>query len=1731
MHRDGEALTTNHIQGDTRGPTVQASVINGGVHIHTPPVPAEPAPAVETWDRAPVLPHTIRSLLHTQIQAAEDLPHRLPGARRPSLAAVYVRQDLGGSTDEPRSEPPQPILDGHGQLVEAPAPPVARVAVRPPARAVREALDTDRHLVVVGGAGQGKSTLSLRLAADIASRWFAEGDEPLTEPVVPLRVTARELAARRGVPFPEALADSARADYGSLLHSPLTADLLRDRVAGCRWLLLIDGLDEVADADDRDRLVKALARCAADSPYRVVLMTRPVDGGALAPLHRVGAVRYELQPFDEEALRRFAHNWFTAEGPDRADRFLRQIHAAHLDELVRVPLLATIAAVVFDQRGDRPLPDNQYELYEAYLAFLRSDRAPSGPFEQYRTPLLEHLGRVRLESDTSLREAATTWTRAHLMTTEPPRGWAEELTAFLASVGPLELRNDDLRFLHHSFAEHLAATAHARTLATAFAPEETFVRLLHAARPRERGRFARAVALHYCRLRPAEADPMLHWLHSGDGEQHLLAARLLAKRLPASPEVVQAFLETARGWAMTNQYPAAAILSQVSRATGYPWLAEWLVGLMRDGDAPWGSRAEAATTLAARLRGEEAPEAVAFLIALVDNESAAVSVRLAAAEGLSETGSNEREAAERGLRSVLADPHASGRDCRTAAVILSAFGAETNRAAAAALTGLLDDAETPTAVLVQAATGLIEIGPDHHARAAEAFRGVLHDPVHSQTGREEAALGMAQLGPDLVSEAVEALTKLVEDTRRNIFERVNAAEVLGRLGFQHRTTAGGLVLAIMDEPGATLTHRRYCASRLTEFGPAFRERAEQELRSITKHPGAAANDVMNAANALGKLGPEYFAEAASVLWALLDELHPNNPNQVNVLLSYLIRLGEPHRASALRRLQGIAADHGAIASDRRYAVSELIRSGPRFHAEARGHLLDIATTALDAGVALEAWGELRQLDITFHDRALAALLAPTGFLPDPITRFPALSRFASSEVERVAIADVLLTVAADPTRHFRSRLAALSAVVSLGRAFHRTAVDRACDLLRSVTVPQFDFPYLMTHFDDVGRGLRQRIAEVLYELLRPAVAGAGHTWKIVGALETLGYAHAPAVREALTALVNDGSADSSVRFDATTMLTSLAPKAVSTLPIPEDDVPLTSWVNVVLRLTALGADIVSGVRTLLTDRDTARHVRIAASVALLHLNPEGEHAALEELRRQTADGHLGFSDRSTAFEHLAALRESERRNAVAFHRDVMNNEAENVHSRAWAAVTHVSLDRSTTSGAVGVLRRLRDDPHTTPYDRVVCALWLAQISAYAGLEPHLIMAIARNPTNIAWRKLLLLNLPRGLRTEVERSLLDDHELSIVDRVPAKDYWDDLPLAAEAEATIREVLAAPETSARERVNAAYALSTLSTRLVPEVVQLLEELADNSPAPSRARHALARLDQEHRCRITAEAEAIAMDAARPIRERIAAMNLVLKITTTTPSTLVALLRDVLVDPNSSSRNEADARYHLRRVDGLEPLRRLRDSASTPVAIRCRAAKLLVGFDFEDRAAAVRMLATTVADHAVRPALRVYIANDLASMGEAGGRKATALAHEMAEDTTLPVSVRTSAAEILIDVAPAARRVALAVLEDLLSTPNPSLRRQVWQVLGTAKPTEAALGLLAMARDRDLIPTVRVRCAETAVDLRRESRDAAAVVAREVAFDNAVPRHIRRRAARALTRWSEVFRVEARHLLSTL
>ncbi|MFS8103138.1 NACHT domain-containing protein [Lentzea alba] len=1648
------------------------------------------------WASATGLPTEIKDLLWAQEQAADLLPYQLPGARTPSLGTVYVRQDVGSGVDDaPGDQPPAPLLDEHGQLIEPPSGPATiRVTVRPPSKPMRAALDADEHLVITGGPGQGKSTLTLRLTAEIVRAWSVpdEDEPPLDEPVVPLRIPARVLAAHLGQSFSQTLASSATAEYGPYLSGPLDSALFARRVAGHRWLLLIDALDEVADSDLRLRIVHTLAAWATKSTYRVLLTTRPAEGGTLAPLQRAGAGRYELLPFDVDALHRFAEHWFE-EDIDQARRFLRQVRDARLFELVAVPLLATIAAIVFEKHGERPLPGNQYQLYDSYLTFIQTSRETPEAFERHHTSLVEHLGRTRLRSDIPLVKAVRDWVRCH-----EDAGSYDDVIAHLTATGPFVPRGNDLTFLHHSFAEHVAATAEARDLPEAFDPDG-FADLLHRAKPLEEGRFARQVLLHYTHLHPAEADNVLRWLHNGTGEQHLLAARLLARHMPASAPLVDDFLATVRGWAMTTQFRARLILGQASRATHHHGLRDWLIGLLQDESAPWESRAEAATALAVRLREDRTGEPIRFLRAAVDDLSAPADHRLAAAEALADTGTAEREAAERGLRSVLSDPFATGADCHGAAVVLSAFGGEARDFAVAALERIVSDEDTPINWLVEAATGLAEIDMAFHERCIEVFLGVLRDRVHNTLGRREAAIGLAALGAPQV--ATEALATLVTDRRLIAGMRGNAAVTLASLGPRQRALAGELLLAQID---AGPEERRQLPAQLSHLCPP--EVGAQHLRRVFADSGALWGQVIAAAGALAALGPAFHTEAAAQLQRVLAQVPPMRQDFVGTLRE-LSALPEPHRGDAITRMRAALVDLRIDPLTRCSTARELIRCAPEYHAEAAEQLM-LITRDCDPNVAWAAWTQLDQLGPELRERALKAQLALAR--ADPSSAYQLGGAFASEcTADRRTAEEVLTALLGDDRRSLRTRLLAAQGLLSLGGPFHRAAVVGATELIRSGEV--LDVAYVARIFELSGRGVRASLAEALHEIIDDELSTPYRSRLAMQALDVLGL---PAPLPALRRLVADHSADLDDRAIAAVTLArsdhSRLDEAVELVFRACSDMALESWRELVGDVTALGADVLSRLRELAADRNRQRYESAAAACLL---GAEG----LPVLRRHVEDGYVDFKSRAHAYRTMVegadpqALAE-----AVDVHLAVLHDPEEPMSVRCEAAAALAGLDRSFLPAMGEVLWRFAESGHLVVEERALAADALDRLNAPESQRlATLIAALVRDPhINDDTAARLIRRLPREQRTRAEAVLLADHAVDIADRVPQSDFWDDLPLRAEAEAAIRDILSAPEANAADRRNAAVALSQLCVRVVPEALDLL--LAEGTPA--------ARVDAaKHGAwqRVHDDAQAV-VDETRSMRERRTAALLLAKISTEPPA------RDfLLADLDAPWRIRAD---ELGLARAFDDLRVMRDDPCLPAWQRRRAVGWLSDLSLDDRAACGRVLAEIAADPAP-PALRWRAADDLADLGPKGRSDALPLLDAIAHNGCLPATARAEAASVICANWPPQRPRMRAVLDRLVEIATPLQRANVLFVIGAWWPLDAVTELRAMAADPTLGPVVRLRAARNAISLWRDERGFCAKVAREVANDQDVPRHVRRRAAAYLAEWSDVCREEARALLVKL
>ncbi|MEV7731671.1 trypsin-like peptidase domain-containing protein [Streptomyces sp. NPDC088921] len=384
----------------------------------------------------------------------------------PALSSVYVRQRAGT----------KPGRDGS----------VDSVAEAGAAFPAERLFRSNRDGVLLGDAGAGKSSL-LRMG----SRLLAEGwqrDEERT--LVPVLIEAAELVPHR--PIPEALAAGVRADGPVAdLRRDWPVEFFRDApAANARWLVLVDGLDEIVDAHQRqlvlEKLVRWRAREDAMVTHQFLVATRPLPD---AEWQRTGFrnwAQHTLLPLETAQLPAFAEGWFTAlamGNPGAAsESFIWQVRMAGLEPMATVPLMAEMLCQLFADHPNQPLPADRIALYEAYLTLRYRSWKATG----HGTPLAEihaifltqrgldvakdavqlygeipdHIGRLALARHhgdlSNAVDLLVDWTSSydHGLSAEERSGL---ITAGLRRSGLFTERGDDFDFIHQTMVDFIAA--------------------------------------------------------------------------------------------------------------------------------------------------------------------------------------------------------------------------------------------------------------------------------------------------------------------------------------------------------------------------------------------------------------------------------------------------------------------------------------------------------------------------------------------------------------------------------------------------------------------------------------------------------------------------------------------------------------------------------------------------------------------------------------------------------------------------------------------------------------------------------------------------------------------------------------------------------------------------------------------------------------------------------------------------------------------------------------------------------------------------------------------------------------------------------------------------------------------------------------------------------------------------------------------------------------------------
>lgn len=440
-----------------------------------------------------------------------------------------------------------------------------------------------RGLILLGDPGSGKTTRLQQLRLKVAR----DGAESIGLPTgtVPIFLPLRNVSHRV-----EGLGEliAQELDAWALGTAPRFGERLWSRGG---LLLLLDGIDEVADAEERLRVSRWIEQAWRSAPGCYFLVssrfagyTRDVElGAAFLELH--------LRPLDDVRVRRFVTEWYsaveTAVDPQQAaldllDALQRVEFTAspRLRALTRNPLL--LMTIFRVHRGLGRLPDREGALYEECVRLLlerwsarlpgsvpaRSARAVFEPIALW----LHEEGRARAtaaELEPVVREALV------------HAGVQLEPQQFLRSIrddgGVMTGWGiDDYGFIHLGIEEYLAArelrSRAARdpgvlaTLASRFGSrwwQEVILWLLEAEDPPLFEPFMREVVgrpefvewassamMDSCLKRAARASsrPFVELLRDGNGPdptpRQLAAAQLLARHMPAALEDQRELLET-----------------------------------------------------------------------------------------------------------------------------------------------------------------------------------------------------------------------------------------------------------------------------------------------------------------------------------------------------------------------------------------------------------------------------------------------------------------------------------------------------------------------------------------------------------------------------------------------------------------------------------------------------------------------------------------------------------------------------------------------------------------------------------------------------------------------------------------------------------------------------------------------------------------------------------------------------------------------------------------------------------------------------------------------------------------------------------------------------------------------------------------------------------------------------------------------------------------------------------
>lgn len=244
-----------------------------------------------------------------------------------------------------------------------------------------------RHLVILGAPGSGKTTLLRYIALTYASNTQRKV-HPNAPRLIPVLLYLREIRSeitRHNPTLPDLITQQAKQQRkGNPLNPP--PNWFKDRLDQC--LVMLDGLDEVADSKEREQVRDWVNEQIKEYPNTFFILTSRPYGYKSAPLSQ-SVTALEVKPFSLKQTKDFLRNWYLAteifsrggdndlgvqeEARKQADDLIERIvNNRAIAQMAVNPLLLTMIATV--HRRGNVLPGKRVELYKEICQVLLEKR-------------------------------------------------------------------------------------------------------------------------------------------------------------------------------------------------------------------------------------------------------------------------------------------------------------------------------------------------------------------------------------------------------------------------------------------------------------------------------------------------------------------------------------------------------------------------------------------------------------------------------------------------------------------------------------------------------------------------------------------------------------------------------------------------------------------------------------------------------------------------------------------------------------------------------------------------------------------------------------------------------------------------------------------------------------------------------------------------------------------------------------------------------------------------------------------------------------------------------------------------------------------------------------------------------------------------------------------------------------------------------------------------------------